>query len=112
MKRDRTLDRRVRTTLARAVTDGTVSDEMVSAVTDSLVTLSKPGAIRTFDICTYGICVDYVVDAPRWPDLIDEMLRLNVSIRKFEGFPWGILDDDLLRLRVEVEVDELAGIGH
>ena len=61
--------------------------------------------IKKFDICIYGICIDYHTDKiPR----LDAFLK-QVDVAKFEVFPYGIIDWDHFHVRVGFAVDELAG---
>ncbi len=61
--------------------------------------------IKKFDICIYGICIDYHTD--KIPKL-DGFLK-QIDVAKFEVFPYGIIDWDHFHVRVGFAVDELAG---
>ena len=111
MKTTARLDTSVRTALARAIADRDVPDDIVKQVSDHLLTLGEPSPVRKFDICTHGLCVDYLVDHARWPQLVRDVLDLGLPIRGIHGFPWGILEDELLHVSVEVDLEELAGLG-
>lgn len=110
MKSTDGLERKVRTSLARAIASRDLPDDVVATVADKLMTLSGPAQIRRFDVCVYGICIDYLVEPHDWRDVVHKVFDLDVPIRKFYGFPWGIPADDLMQLSFEVEIDELAGL--
>jgi hypothetical protein len=107
----KTLDASVRAALARAVTDRTVSDDTIKAFTGQLEKLSGQAEIRRLDVTAYGIWIDYLVGRREWQKLLTSIFDTEIHIKKFEGFPWGVLADDLMHVKVEVELDGIAGVG-
>jgi len=63
--------------------------------------------IKKFDVCMYGICIDYFTD--KLPKL-DGILS-KVDVARLEVFPYGIIDWDRFHVRVSYAVDELEGLG-
>jgi|CXWL01.1.fsa_nt_gi hypothetical protein len=63
--------------------------------------------IKKFDVCIYGICIDYFTD--RIPKLDGIFSRTDVA--RLEVFPYGIIDWDRFHVRVSFAVDELEGLG-
>ena len=61
--------------------------------------------IKKFDICIYGICIDYFTD--KIPRLDGVFSKLDIA--RFEIFPYGIIDWDHFHVRVGFQVDELEG---
>ena len=68
--------------------------------------------IKRWDVCMYGICIDYFTD--KIPKL-DGILAKG-GIARIDVFPYGIIDWDRFRVHVSYNVNELegrgAGIGH
>lgn len=62
--------------------------------------------IKRFDVCAYGICVDYFGKVPK----LDGILAKK-DIAHVEVFPYGILNPDYFHVRVGYRVDELQGAG-
>jgi len=61
--------------------------------------------IKKFDVCIYGICIDYFTDkVPR----LDSILA-RPDVNRLEVFPYGIIEWDRFRVHVGYNVDELAG---
>ena len=98
----------VRMALARAVASRKVPNEAISAVAKRLAAGSY--RIRGVDICALGTCVDYFFTKDDdWRGAIGELLAArNTRIHGLTVFPWGIIDPDLIRVRVEQEFDEFA----
>ena len=63
--------------------------------------------ISKFDICIYGICIDYFTD--RVPKLDGILSKIDVD--RIEVFPYGIIEWDRFRVRVGFNVNELEGSG-
>lgn len=97
----------VRTTLARAIATRDLPDDIVKSVAERLVDLSVDSPIRRFDVCSHGICVDYLVEIDRWKDILLQIADKG-RFHEIKLFPWGILQDDLMQIQVEHEVPELA----
>ena len=61
--------------------------------------------IKRFDVCIYGVCIDYFTDkVPR----LDAILS-KTDVTRLEVFPYGIINPDRFRVRVGFVVDELEG---
>ncbi len=63
--------------------------------------------ITRFDVCIYGICIDYYATKP--PRLDGFFEKAGPS--RWEVFPYGIIDPDYWHVRADFNVDELAGQG-
>ena len=63
--------------------------------------------ITRFDVCIYGICIDYYTTKP--PKLDRFFDRAGPS--RWEVFPYGIIDPDYWHVKADFNVDELAGAG-
>ena len=69
--------------------------------------LIKGPTVFRFDPCICGICIDYfTVRMPR----LDKLTPKN-GIRKWEVFPYGIIDWDRFHVQMAYNVDELEGRG-
>lgn len=63
--------------------------------------------IKRFDVCIYGICIDYFTDKiPRLDGVFSQ-----TDVARLEIFPYGIIDWDRFLVRVSYQVDELEGRG-
>ena len=111
MTTNRTMDSAVRTALARALTDRSISDADIKSVTAKVERLSETAEIRRLDKSAYGIWIDYLVPREEWGKVVGGIFGSDVVINRFEGFPWGLLADDLIHLKVEVALDEISGVG-
>ncbi len=80
-----------------------IGDDVLAKVADRVARNGMK--IGGFDFCPYGICIDYFTDREF---SIDEFAR-GVKYRELRLFPYGILVDDLFRVRVEVHVPEFEG---
>lgn len=107
---EKQLSAELRLQLARKIADGEVPDDVVRSVTKELVSIQEQVGepIRRFDVCVYGICLDYFVDNQRFADLLGEVVRTGPRVRDIRVFPWGIIENDLLQITVEHQFDELA----
>jgi len=63
--------------------------------------------IGRFNPCIYGICIDYFTT--NRPD--PAQFNPKQLIRKWEVFPYGIIEWDLFHVRAAFEVPELQGKG-
>lgn len=111
MTNPRTIDTAVRSALARGLTDRSISDADVKSVTAKVQKLSEVAEIRRLDKSAYGIWIDYLVPRKEWATVVSGINGLDIAINRFEGFPWGLLADDLIHLKVEVALGETVGIG-
>lgn len=69
-------------------------DKLAQGVVDSKM---EPLGV---DVCTHGICLDYVIDRKNLGDLIDT-LKDRDGIAGIKVFPWGIVNPDRFRVTVE-----------
>jgi len=100
----------VRLALARAVASRKLPDESIAVVAKRLSATKLP--IRGIDICTHGICVDYVFHDDRWAQAIKDIVGMKgTGIHSITVFPWGIPVPDIFRVRVEASFDGLANVG-
>ena len=91
--------------LSKRLANFKLSDAAVKSLADRV--LIDGLSISRFDPCMYGICIDYFTDKmPR----LDSTLA-DRGIRKWEVFPYGIIDWDRFRVSVAFNVDELEGRG-
>ena len=97
----------VRGALSRAVASRQVPDASVMSVAKMLAGAKLP--IRAIDICTHGICIDYVFQKDRWAQAIQDMVLMKgAGIHSITIFPWGIPVPDVFRMRVEHAFDALG----
>jgi hypothetical protein len=101
----------LRMATARAVAAHEVPDDVLESVGQQLAKLPTADLIRGIDICTYGICIDYFVEPDRWRELLEGVVEGGPRIRHIDWFPWGIIQDDLIQMRVEYQFDELAAVA-
>ena len=93
------LSRRLSTRLANFKLD----DKAVAKLADRLIIDGLD--IRKWDVCIYGICVDYFSDKiPR----LDGILSRG-DIARIDVFPYGIIEWDRFRVHVSYNVNELEG---
>ena len=91
--------------LATQLAHHKISDDVLRKVADRI---AKNGfKIGRFDFCPDGICIDYFAEREF---SIDEFAG-GIKYRELRLFPYGILVDDLFRVRVEVHVPEFEGLG-
>src|SRR6478735_3655708 len=91
--------------LSKRLANFKISDAIIAKFADRVFIEGLD--IKRFDICIYGICIDYHTD--KIPKL-DAFLK-QVDVAKFEVFPYGIIDWDHFHVHVGYAVDELAGHG-
>lgn len=93
------LSQRLSTRLANFKLD----DKLVAKLADRLIIDGLD--IRKWDVCIYGICVDYFSDKiPR----LDGILSRG-DIARIDVFPYGIIEWDRFRVHVSYNVNELEG---
>lgn len=93
--------------LARAVAGRKVPREVVEQVSNKLAKSKIP--IKAIDICTHGICLDYVVNDKNWWETIPKLTEIEGSrIRGIRLFPWGIPVEDIFHIQVDHEIEEFA----
>ena len=97
----------IRLALARAVATRQVPKAALSAVAKQLAATKLP--LRDIDICTHGICLEYLFDDERWSQAIKEIVTVKgAGIHAVTVFPWGIPFPDVYRVRVELAFDQLS----
>jgi len=89
--------------LSKRLSSYKIKDDIIAKLADRV--LVDGLEIKKFDVCIYGICIDYYTD--RIPKLDGILSRPDVA--RLEVFPYGIIDWDRFRVRVGYNVDELAG---
>ncbi len=93
------------TRLSRRLANYQLDDKVIASIADRVI---LDGAqIARFNVCMYGICVDYFTDKRPVLDMLDH----GRGVVRWEVFPYGILEWDRFRIRVAFEVDQLEGKG-
>jgi hypothetical protein len=82
-----------------------LGDEVIKSLAERVVIEGL--FIGRFNPCIYGICVDYFTD--KMPQFNE--LNVKERVRKWEVFPYGIIEWDRFHIQVAFDVDELAGKG-
>lgn len=101
----------LRIAVARAIASHHVDDSVLEGVARRLTELPSTDLIRGINVCTHGICVDYFLQPKDWRDALVNLLESPLRIRHFDYFPWGIIRDDLIQVRVEYQIDELVEVA-
>ncbi|MFN2517054.1 MAG: hypothetical protein ABR556_12675 [Pyrinomonadaceae bacterium] len=91
--------------LSKRLANFKLKDDVITKLADRV--LIEGLEIKKFDVCIYGICVDYFTD--KIPRL--EPVFSKSDIARLEVFPYGIIDWDRFHVRVGFAVDELAGVA-
>jgi len=91
--------------LSRQLASLRLSDDVIKSLADRVIIDGL--SIGRFNPCIYGICVDYFSD--KLPQLAG--LSAKQRIKKWEVFPYGIIDWDRFHVQVAFDVDELVGKG-
>lgn len=100
----------IRAALARAIANRRVPESAVEEVANQIATLKHP--IRGIDVCERGICIDYFVDSGDWQQAVSEITPLEGGrLRGIEIFPWGIIIDDLVQIRVIQQFEAIEQFG-
>ncbi len=90
--------------LSKRLANFKLKDDVITKLADRV--LIEGLEIKKFDVCIYGICIDYFTDkAPRL-----ETVFTRPDIARLEVFPYGIIDWDRFHVRVGYTVDELTGL--
>jgi hypothetical protein len=89
--------------LSKKLANFKIKDDVIAKLADRV--LIDGLDIWKFDVCIYGICIDYFTD--RIPKLDGIFSRVDVA--RLEVFPYGIIEWDRFHVRVGFEVDELEG---
>ena len=99
----------VRMALARAVAQRRVEDRIIDEVAQQIALAKYP--IRGINVCERGICIDYICDGNDWKDTVGTVVDLEgARLRGVEVFPWGIINPDILHIRVTHEFDALSAL--
>ena len=91
--------------LSKRLANFKLSDDAIAKLADRV--LIDGLEIKKFDVCMYGICIDYFTD--KIPKLDGVLSRPDIA--RIELFPYGILDWDRFHVRVDFAVDELEGLA-
>ena len=89
--------------LSKRLSTFKIKDDVISKLADRVIVEGYD--IKRFDVCMYGICIDYYTD--KIPKL--EVLLSRPDVSHLQIFPYGVLELDRFRVRVGYNVDELAG---
>lgn len=89
--------------LSKRLANFKIKDDVIAKLADRV--LIEGLDIKKFDVCVYGICIDYFTD--RIPKLDGILSRIDVA--RLEVFPYGIIEWDRFHVRVGYAVDELEG---
>lgn len=99
----------VRAALARAVAEHKIADDVIDVAAKQIATAKHP--IRGLDICAYGICIDYFLDGKDWWRTLPELIAVEGGrLRGIEIFPWGIINPDILHVRVTQNLDVMPQV--
>jgi len=91
--------------LSKRLANYKLKDGVISRIAERI--LVDGLEIRRFDVCIYGICIDYFTDKiPRLDGIFSK-----VDVGRVEIFPYGIIDWDRFLVRVGFGVDELEGMN-
>src|SRR5437867_355411 len=91
--------------LSKRLANFKVKDDVIAKLADRVIIDGLE--IKWFDVCIYGICIDYHTD--KLPRL--DRIFSAIDVARLEVFPYGIIDWDHFHVRVAYTVDELAGVG-
>ncbi len=89
--------------LSKRLANYKLKDDVIAKLADRV--LIDGLDLKRFDVCIYGICIDYYTD--KVPKLDGILSRVDVA--RLEVFPYGIIDWDRFHVRVGYSVDELEG---
>ncbi len=89
--------------LSKRLANYKLKDDVIAKLADRV--LIDGLDLKRFDVCIYGICIDYYTD--KVPKLDGILSRVDVA--RLEVFPYGIINWDRFHVRVGYSVDELEG---
>ncbi len=93
--------------LAHSIAQQRVDDEVVRKVANALAKVDIP--LRRIDVCTYGICLDYLIDHEKWWEVLPELVEVGKGrVGRVEVFPLGIPFPDIFHVRIEHDLDAIA----
>lgn len=91
--------------LSKRLANFKLKDDVIAKLADRIIIDGLH--IKKFDVCNYGICIDYFTDTiPKLDGILSK-----AGIARIEVFPYGIIDWDRFHIRVGFAVDELEGRG-
>ena len=90
--------------LSKRLANFKVKDDVIARLAERV--LIDGLDIKKWDVCIYGICVDYTTNKiPRLDTIFSK-----VDIARVDVFPYGIIEWDHFHVHVGYAVDELAGV--
>jgi hypothetical protein len=100
----------IRIALAKAVAGHKIPDNAIEEVAKLIAVNKHP--IRGINVCERGICIDYFIQ-PK-DDWHKDISALSTVVgARFQGmeiFPWGIINPDILHVRVMHEFAALPQV--
>jgi hypothetical protein len=99
-----TSNRAMHKALASRLAARDIPDDVLKSLADRLTIDDL--TVGGIDFCPYGICIDYFSEKPVEVATFAPLGKY----RELRLFPWGILDDELWRVRLEVQVPELQNV--
>ncbi len=97
--------------MSRRLANFKLGDDVIAKLADRVIIDGLD--MKRWDVCMYGICIDYYTD--RIPKLDGILSRGDRDIARIDVFPYGIIEWDRFRIHVSYNVPELegrnAGIG-
>ena len=94
----------VTTRLSKRLANFKLGDAVISSLADRVVIEGL--SMGRINPCIYGICVDYFTE--KLPQIAVDP---KTQLKKWEVFPYGILEWDLFHVRAAYGVPELEGKG-
>ena len=91
--------------LSKRLANFKLKDDAIAKLADRI--LIDGLELKKFDVCAYGICIDYFTD--KIPKLDSILSRPDIA--RLEVFPYGIIDWDRFHVRVSYGVDEMEGFA-
>ena len=91
--------------MSRRLANFKLGDDVIAKLADRVIIDGLE--MKRWDVCMYGICIDYFTD--KTPKL-DGILAKG-DIARIDVFPYGIIEWDRFRVHVSYNVNELEGRG-
>ena len=99
----------VRLVLARALARHEIADDVIDMAANQIAAVEHP--IRGLDVCAHGICIDYFLEGKEWWRILPKLIVVEGSrLKGIEIFPWGIIDPDIIHVRVTQSLDVMPHI--
>ena len=89
--------------LSKRLANFKLNDDVIAKLADRV--LIDGLEMKKFDVCIYGICIDYFTD--KVPKL--DGIFSKPDIARVEMFPYGIISWDRFHVRISFTVDGLEG---